>query len=176
MSSQFFRHFFFLHSSISTFSVLKSQRFQLLSLSSLFFFPVTLLLPLPLWQNTSALISWVSKCCSHSLLFWTPLQPFPSTSGQSTRKKHSGGGRKLEALKMNAASFYSTEWVPLWLQNGTSLSGLFHSEAEGGSQKTNTEGGGGGGAELLGLHILLPRERLGMWGWILRPSLLPQTV
>lgn len=29
---------------------------------------------------------------------------------------------------------------------------LFHSEAEGGSQKTNT--GGGGGAELLGLHIL----------------------
>lgn len=30
---------------------------------------------------------------------------------------------------------------------------LFHSEAEGGSQKTNTEGGGGG-AGLLGLHIL----------------------
>lgn len=33
---------------------------------------------------------------------------------------------------------------------------LFPSEAEGGSQKTNTGGGGGGGggAELLGLHVL----------------------
>lgn len=30
---------------------------------------------------------------------------------------------------------------------------LFHYEAEGGSQKTNT-GGGVGGAKLLGLHIL----------------------
>lgn len=51
------------------------------SLSLLFFFfPVTLPLLLPLWQNTTALISWVSKCCSHPLLLWTPLQPFPSTS------------------------------------------------------------------------------------------------
>lgn len=39
------------------------------------------------------------------------------------------------------------EWYDLVRQ-------LFYSEAEGGSQKTNTEGGEGGGAGLLGLHII----------------------
>lgn len=51
-----------------------------------------------------------------------PPPTVPSTSGRSTDKKCSGGGRKSEALKMNAASLSSTEPFPLRLQNGMSLS------------------------------------------------------
>lgn len=100
---------------LSTFLLLYVISLQTTNISvcfpSLLSFTLTQLLPLPLWQNTTALISWVSKCSSHSLLLWTP-PPCSPPPQASPLMKHSRGGRKLETLQMKHLLFTQLNELP----------------------------------------------------------------
>lgn len=99
----------FLHYPTCIALISKLQRLELRSLPFLFLFPVTLSslslsLPLSLWLNTSALISWFIKCCAHSLLLSTPYKLSPPPRNSSLTENAVGEGSELSAQRMNAAS------------------------------------------------------------------------
>lgn len=110
-------------------------------------------LPLPLLQNTTALISWVSKCCSPPLNHPPPPAETSPPPQASPLRENQRGRQEARNCEPETTSLHSTERATLWWRNGTFLAGRSSSlKQKGGVRKQTQEEG-----EVV-------REELNCWG------------